>query len=64
MLAAEDCAYRSLQEHLAKMPVGFPVTESGGEINLRKATLAPQQAKIANTWIMDTRRLIRFSKPQ
>jgi NAD-dependent dihydropyrimidine dehydrogenase PreA subunit len=40
-------AYRKLQEHLDKMPVGFPATDSGVEINLLKAIFTPEQAKIA-----------------
>lgn len=29
-------AYRSLQEHLNKMPIGYPATQSGVEINLAR----------------------------
>jgi NAD-dependent dihydropyrimidine dehydrogenase PreA subunit len=40
-------AYRALQEHLDKMPVGFPATQSGVEINLLKTIFTPQEAQIA-----------------
>jgi Pyruvate/2-oxoacid:ferredoxin oxidoreductase delta subunit len=39
--------YRSLQEHLHKMPVGFPATQTGVELNLLKAIFTPEQAKLA-----------------
>ena len=40
-------AYRALQQHLDKMPVGYPVTQSGVEINLLKTIFTPQEAVIA-----------------
>jgi electron transport complex protein RnfB len=40
-------AYRELQEHLNKMPIGFPATQSGVEINLLKTIFTPEEAKIA-----------------
>ena len=40
-------AYRGLQEHLNNMPVGYPATESGVEINLLKTIFTPQEAQIA-----------------
>jgi len=46
-MAAENDAYRKLQEHLDKMPVGYPATKSGVEINLLKAVFTPEQARIA-----------------
>lgn len=39
--------YRQLQEHLDKMPVGYPATKSGVEINLLKRIFTPEQAKIS-----------------
>lgn len=39
--------YRKLQEHLDKMPLGFPSTKSGSDIKLLKRLFAPQEAKIA-----------------
>jgi ferredoxin len=46
-MAVETDAYRKLQEHLDKMPVGYPATKSGVEIDLLKAIFTPEQAKIA-----------------
>jgi len=46
-MAETTDAYRKLQEHLDKMPVGYPATKSGVEINLLKAIFTPEQAKIA-----------------
>jgi ferredoxin len=39
--------YRALQEHLDKMPVGFPATESGVEIRILKHLFTPGEAEIA-----------------
>lgn len=39
--------YRKLQEHLDKMPVGFPRAESGSDIRLLKYLFTAQEAKIA-----------------
>ncbi len=39
-------AYRELQEHLDKMPIGYPATQSGVEINLLKTIFTPEEAKI------------------
>jgi formate hydrogenlyase subunit 6/NADH:ubiquinone oxidoreductase subunit I len=46
-MAAETDAYRKLQEHLDKMPIGYPATQSGVEINLLKTIFTPKQALIA-----------------
>lgn len=46
-MATETEFYRALQKHLNKMPVGFPPTNSGVEINLLKAIFTPEQAKIS-----------------
>lgn len=46
MTTATD-PYRKLQEHLDRMPVGYPATESGVEISLLKATFTPEQAHLA-----------------
>jgi Na+-translocating ferredoxin:NAD+ oxidoreductase subunit B len=43
----ETDAYRELQEHLDKMPVGFPATATGVELRLLKALFTPAQARIA-----------------
>ena len=37
-------AYRRLQEHLDKMPIGYPPTQSGVEINLLKTIFTPEEA--------------------
>lgn len=39
--------YRRLQLHLDKLPVGFPATESGVEIELLEYLFTPAEAKIA-----------------
>ena len=44
-MTAENDTYRKLQEHLDKMPVGYPATKSGVEINLLKAIFTPEQAR-------------------
>jgi Pyruvate/2-oxoacid:ferredoxin oxidoreductase delta subunit len=46
-MTAETDAYRRLQKHLDKMPVGYPPTKSGVEIDLLKAIFTPQEAQIA-----------------
>jgi Pyruvate/2-oxoacid:ferredoxin oxidoreductase delta subunit len=46
-MAEPTYAYRKLQEHLNKMPVGYPATKSGVEINLLKTIFTPAEAKIA-----------------
>ena len=44
---AESKVYRSLQEHLDKSPVGYPATESGGDINLLEKLFTPEEAELA-----------------
>ncbi len=39
--------YRQLQEHLNKMPVGFPAAKSGADIKLLMGIFTPEEAKIA-----------------
>jgi electron transport complex protein RnfB len=46
-MAVETDAYRKLQEHLDQMPIGYPATQSGVEINLLKTIFTPQEASIA-----------------
>jgi electron transport complex protein RnfB len=41
--------YRKLQQHLDKMPVGYPATESGIEIEILKYLFNSEQAEIALT---------------
>ena len=43
----ETTAYRELQQHLDKMPIGYPPTQSGAEINLLKTIFTPEEAQIA-----------------
>ncbi|MFB3776791.1 MAG: ATP-binding protein [Bryobacteraceae bacterium] len=45
-MSAEDL-YRKLQQHLDRMPVGFPATESGVEIRILKHLFTPRQAVVA-----------------
>lgn len=46
-MATENGVYRKLQQHLNKMPVGYPATKTGVEIRLLKSIFTPEQAKIA-----------------
>ena len=39
--------YRELQQHLDKMPIGYPSTESGIELKILKHLFSPEEAKIA-----------------
>ncbi len=43
----EDIVYRELQQHLDKMPVGFPPTKSGIELRILKRFFTVEEAKIA-----------------
>lgn len=42
-----DHLYRLLQQHLDRMPVGFPATESGVEIRILRHLFTPEEAAIA-----------------
>jgi len=42
-----DAIYRDLQIHLDKLPVGYPATESGVEIEILKYFFTPQEAMAA-----------------
>jgi len=46
-MTPEHDAYRELQKHLDRMPVGFPATKTGVEINILKSIFTPEQARIA-----------------
>jgi Pyruvate/2-oxoacid:ferredoxin oxidoreductase delta subunit len=46
-MTPENDAYRKLQKHLDKMPVGYPATKTGEEINILKSIFTPEQAKVA-----------------
>jgi electron transport complex protein RnfB len=39
--------YRKLQEHLDKMPIGFPKADSGSDIRVLKHLFTPEEAKLA-----------------
>ncbi|MHA1669469.1 MAG: 4Fe-4S binding protein [Promethearchaeota archaeon] len=39
--------YRKLQDHLDKMPIGFPSTKSGSDIRVLKKLFTPKEAEIA-----------------
>lgn len=39
--------YRKLQQHLDRMPVGFPATKSGVEIRILERLFTPRDAEIA-----------------
>ena len=39
--------YRKLQQHLDKMPIGFPSVKSGADIRVLKHLFTPEEAKIA-----------------
>lgn len=43
----ESDVYRKLQQHLDKMPVGYPATGSGVELRLLEFLFTPEQARIA-----------------
>ena len=42
-----DLLYRRLQQHLDRMPVGFPATGSGVEIRILKQLFTPEEAAVA-----------------
>jgi len=46
-MKSENDIYRELQQHLDKMPVGFPATESGVDLRLLRTLFTPEQARIA-----------------
>jgi Na+-translocating ferredoxin:NAD+ oxidoreductase subunit B len=42
-----ETLYRRLQQHLDRMPVGFPATDSGVEIRILQQLFTPEEAEIA-----------------
>jgi ferredoxin len=46
-MSGETDAYRALQQHLDQMPIGYPATQSGAEINLLRLVFTPAEAWIA-----------------
>lgn len=47
MTIENSAIYRELQEHLDKMPIGFPPTESGVELRILRYLFSPEEAEIA-----------------
>lgn len=41
-----DILYRKLQQHLDRMPIGFPATESGVEIRILRQIFTPEEAEL------------------
>ena len=46
-MTTEDTVYRNLQEHLDKLPVGYPAADSGADIRVLKHLFHPEEAKLA-----------------
>ena len=44
---ATENVYRRLQQHLDRMPIGFPATESGVELRLLERLFTPDEAEMA-----------------
>ena len=44
---SEEDLYRELQQHLDRMPVAFPATESGVELRILRRLFSPQEARVA-----------------
>ncbi|MFH1983442.1 MAG: hypothetical protein ABIL58_16480 [Pseudomonadota bacterium] len=40
----QDQVYRQLQQHLDRMPVGFPATRSGDELEILKHIFSAEEA--------------------
>ncbi len=50
--SSKDDVYRRLQQHLDKMPVGYPATTSGVELRVLKHLFTPVEAELAITLSM------------
>jgi NAD-dependent dihydropyrimidine dehydrogenase PreA subunit len=46
-MTTEDAVYRELQEHLDKLPIGYPAAESGADIRVLRHLFTPEEAKLA-----------------
>ncbi|XEO77370.1 Ion-translocating oxidoreductase complex subunit B [Candidatus Lokiarchaeum ossiferum] len=46
MMAENNNIYRKLQQRLDKLPIGYPSTESGSDIDLLKMLFTPEEAEI------------------
>ena len=44
---SEITYYRQLQEHLDKLPIGYPKTNSGVELRILQLLFTPLEAKVA-----------------
>ena len=44
---AENGVYRRLQQHMDRMPLGYPSTKTGEDIDLLKAVFSTEQAAVA-----------------
>ena len=55
-----DPAYRELQQHLDRLPVGFPASAAGTDIKLLRHIFTPLQAKIAACLSHEPRHLDRI----
>ncbi len=47
MQSTDDDLYRRLQQHLDRMPVGFPPTASGVELRILRRLFSPEDAELA-----------------
>lgn len=54
--------YRKLQQHLDRMPIGFPATDSGVEIRILKHLFVPEEARLATHLSMIPEPLKRIYK--
>ena len=45
--APDDDLYRALQQHLDRMPVPYPATESGVELDILRRLFSPEDARLA-----------------
>ena len=45
--APDDDLYRALQQHLDRMPVPYPATESGVELSILRRLFSPEDARLA-----------------
>jgi ferredoxin len=46
-MTTDDTVYRNLQQHLDKLPIGYPAAESGADIRVLKHLFHPEEAKLA-----------------
>jgi len=46
-MTTQNDVYKNLQKHLHKMPIGYPPTKQGIEINILKSIFTPEQAELA-----------------